>query len=82
MDLRYDTALVNTNTCDVAPTGGSLGIGPNARLIAPGAAADSVLPVRMSLRNVQGMPPLGSDFADTAGVSLINSWIDSLANCN
>src|SRR4029079_17673641 len=42
MDLRYATALAATRACDVAPTVGDLGI-TDARLIAPGAAARSVL---------------------------------------
>jgi uncharacterized repeat protein (TIGR03806 family) len=82
MDLRYDTDLGNTNTCDVAPSAGDLGIGPNARLIAPGSAADSVLPARMNVRDVNGMPPLGSHLVDADGIALINEWINSLGNCN
>lgn len=37
MDLRYSTAFADTQTCDVAPGLGDLGIA-DARLIAPGAA--------------------------------------------
>ena len=42
MDLRYTTALQRTNTCNATPQSGDLGIGANARLIAPGSAANSV----------------------------------------
>ena len=82
MDLRYDTALADTNACDAVPGLGNLGIA-NARLIAPGASARSVLPARMNLRGAaNAMPPVGSAKVDTAGVTLIRSWIDSLAGCN
>lgn len=80
MDLRYSTTLAATNTCNVTPVGGALGIA-NARLIAPGNAAQSVLPARMNRRDAHGMPPLGSVAVDTAGVTLINQWIASLAGC-
>ena len=43
MDLRYTTALTATNTCNVAPQSGDLGLGANARLIAPGSAANSIV---------------------------------------
>ncbi|UCG74340.1 MAG: PQQ-dependent sugar dehydrogenase [Chromatiales bacterium] len=82
LDFRYDTALANTNACDVVPNAGDLGIGPNARIIAPGNAANSVLPARMNVRDINGMPPLGSHEIDTAGLNLINAWINGLANCN
>ena len=39
MDLRYTTHVAGTNACDVVPSETDLGIGPNARLIAPGSAS-------------------------------------------
>ena len=81
MDLRYSVALNATNACDVAPTLGDLGIG-NARLIAPGDAARSVLIARMNRRDANGMPPVGSAQVDTAGATLLSDWVNSLANCN
>lgn len=82
MDLRYTTALADTNACDAVPGLGDLGIA-NARLIAPGAPERSVVPARMSARGVpESMPPVGSSLVDTAGVTLIRDWIDSLAGCN
>jgi len=81
MDLRYDTPLTSTNACDAdSITGGNLGI-PNAKLIAPGNADLSLMPIRMGLRNSKAMPPLGSLVADENGVNLINAWINSLAGC-
>ncbi len=81
LDLRYTTALNATNACDVAPTAEDLGIA-NARLIAPGEPARSVLLARVERRDALAMPPLGSAIADTEGVVLLNDWIASLVNCN
>ncbi|MEM7276763.1 MAG: PQQ-dependent sugar dehydrogenase [Pseudomonadota bacterium] len=81
MDLRYQTALAQTGTCDVAPQTGDLGIA-NARIIAPGSSASSVLSERMNRRDVNAMPPVGSNLVDTAGVALVRSWIDGLSSCN
>ena len=81
MDLRYSTALADTHACDVAPGVGDLGIA-NARLIAPGAAARSVVIARMSRRDAQGMPPLGSAQVDTQGAALLTQWVNSLTSCN
>ena len=81
MDLRYGTALPDTNACDATPMEGGLGIG-NARLIAPGEAARSVLINRFNRRDSHGMPPLGTSQIDMAGLALLTSWIDGLGGCN
>jgi hypothetical protein len=69
------------NACDVQPQAGDLGI-VNARIIAPGDAARSVLVDRMPRRDSFGMPPVGSDIVDADGVALLTAWINGLANCN
>ncbi len=81
MDLRYTTALNMTNACNVSPSAGDLGIGANARLIAPGSAANSIVVNRANLRDSNGMPPLGSNQVDTAGVALLTQWINGLSGC-
>jgi len=81
MDLRYTTALGNTNACNVTPLLGQVGI-PNGLLIAPGEPARSIVIERTSRRDVHGMPPLGSNIVDTAGITLLTNWINGLANCN
>lgn len=81
MDLRYTTSLASTNACGAVPLEGDLGIG-NARLIAPGDATRSVLINRASRRDSKGMPPIGSNLVDTAGLTLLTNWINSLPNCN
>jgi uncharacterized repeat protein (TIGR03806 family) len=81
MDLRYTTPLNSTNACNASPQAGDLGIGPNARLIAPGSSANSVIVNRANRRDINGMPPLGSNLVDAAGVTLLTQWIDSLTSC-
>lgn len=81
LDLRYTTALSATNACDASPRSGDLGLGASARLIAPGSATNSLVLNRMNRRDAHAMPPLGSNVIDTAGVSLIGQWIDSLTGC-
>jgi uncharacterized repeat protein (TIGR03806 family) len=81
MDLRYTTALNQTQACDITPTLNDLGIG-NARLIAPGSAARSVVVARVNRTGADAMPPLARHTIDTAGVQLLTDWINGLANCN
>jgi hypothetical protein len=47
------------------------------RLVVPGRAAASVLPLRMRTRDPRvQMPPLGTALVDEAAVALIERWID------
>ncbi len=80
MDLRYATALAATGTCNAVPQAGDLGI-PDARLIAPGEAARSVVVARIGRRDAHGMPPLASALVDPAGVALLTTWINALTGC-
>ncbi len=80
MDLRYSTPLAATLVCNVVPQSGSLGIA-DARLIAPGDAARSVVIARTNRRDSLGMPPLASSLVDTSGVSLLTAWANSLSGC-
>jgi uncharacterized repeat protein (TIGR03806 family) len=81
MDWRYGTSLQNTLACDAAPQSGDLGLGANARIVAPGIPDLSVLVARMNRRDATGMPPLASNVIDQAGVTLIRDWIASLTSC-
>ncbi|HEY5760577.1 MAG TPA: PQQ-dependent sugar dehydrogenase [Steroidobacter sp.] len=81
LDFRYTTNLIATNACNVAPGSGDLGLGSQARLIAPGSSANSIVVNRMNRRDSASMPPLASLTVDTAGVSLVSQWIDSLTSC-
>lgn len=81
MDLRASTPLDATNACNTSPQAGSFGI-VNARLIAPGDAARSVVVYRANRRDASGMPPVGSALVDSDGVALLTSWVNSLAGCD
>jgi uncharacterized repeat protein (TIGR03806 family) len=81
IDLRYTTALADTNACDALPQAGDLGINM-PKIITPGNAALSVLVARTNRRDVVGMPPLGSTVVDAAGVALLTDWVNGLADCN
>ena len=81
LDLRFGTGLSLTGACNQIPQNGDLGLGPSARIVAPGDAAQSILVERMARRDATGMPPLGSSLVDAAGVTLVRNWIDSLNNC-
>ncbi len=77
LDLQFTTAIASTNTCDVTPTSGDLGV-TNAKVIAPGDAARSVLYLRMSRRDSNQMPPVASHLVDTAGAALLQQWINAM----
>lgn len=81
LDLRYRTALAATQTCDVQPTAGDVGIS-NARIVAPGEPERSVLLARMKVRDVNQMPPLASHLVDQEAVDVIAAWIGELEGCN
>ena len=80
LDLRFDRPLSATNSCNVLPQQGDLGIS-NARLVVPGDPARSILAERTSRRDVHGMPPVASYAIDSAGVALIRNWIAGLSGC-
>lgn len=81
MDLLYSTDLRTTYACDVSPQSGDLGVGVDARLIAPGSPENSLIVNRMNRRDSAAMPPLGSHTVDAEGVALVSQWIDSLRSC-
>ncbi|WP_196139236.1 PQQ-dependent sugar dehydrogenase [Aliikangiella sp. G2MR2-5] len=80
MDLQIRTALEDTQTCDQVPANGDLGI-TDARIIAPGDPARSVLLARMQLLDNNRMPPLGTQIVDSDAVNIISQWISSLSSC-
>ncbi len=62
---------------DKPPQHGDFGL-PEARVIAPGSAARSVIIPRISLRGPGQMPPLMTRSGDAEGVRLLVEWIESL----
>lgn len=79
-DFRFSTPLAQVGVCDVAPMQGDLGIA-DARLLAPGSPARSVLSARMHSLGAPRMPPLASHAVDAEGVSVVDAWIGSLTGC-
>ena len=79
-DLRYSLTFRNTNTCNVAPTNGTLGV-PGAMILAPTNPSLSILSLRMHALNSSRMPPLGTSIVDAQGTALIDSWITSVTTC-
>ena len=65
------------NALDVVPNAGSLGA-TDARIIAPGERARSVLWLRMGVLDSNRMPTLGSHKVDDAALTVIGDWIESL----
>lgn len=80
MDFRIRTALSNSMACDQTPNNGDLGIN-NARIIAPGDSARSVLLARMQTLDANRMPPLATQVVDQIAAGVIEQWIDSLSGC-
>lgn len=80
-DLRAGTPLAATGTCDAEPKKGSLGLGPEYRIIVPGQPERSMVVVRMRELGSGRMPSVGSIAVDEAGVALVSDWIRSLPGC-
>ncbi|HEU4627229.1 MAG TPA: PQQ-dependent sugar dehydrogenase, partial [Steroidobacteraceae bacterium] len=77
LDLRYTTPIADTNTCNVDPVQGDLGVA-GAKVIAPGDAAHSLLYLRMNRRDSNQMPPIASNRVDTDGAMLLQQWISAM----
>lgn len=80
LDLRVDTPFAQTQTCDVQPQAGDLGIA-NARIIAPGDSTRSVLLQRMQETGDDRMPPISSHVPDAEATQLIARWINAMSQC-
>ena len=82
LDLRYSETMAATNTCNVDPVNGDLGVA-GAKRIVPGDPDSSVLYLRMSRRDSMQMPPIGSTVVDSNGASLLAQWISQMdGSCN
>ena len=77
IDLRFDTDLADMGVLDVLPSAGDLGV-LDARIVASGDRARSVLWLRMASLDGNRMPNLGSHKVDAAAIAVIGDWIDSL----
>ncbi|MFT7485607.1 MAG: putative repeat protein (TIGR03806 family) [Candidatus Paceibacteria bacterium] len=77
IDLRYQTPLANTGLVNQSPSQGDLGI-QSALILAPGAAARSLLVHRIKTTGAGRMPPIGTNVVDDSAVALLTAWIESM----
>jgi uncharacterized repeat protein (TIGR03806 family) len=80
MDLRFATSFRDTNTCNVTPERGDLGI-VGAKLIRPGTPETSVVSIRSHRIGATRMPPVGSNVIDGHGLGVLDVWVKSLSAC-
>lgn len=81
IDFRIQTQLADTMACDQLPASGDMGI-IDARIIAPGDVARSVLIARMqSVESDSRMPPLATQLLDSQALNVIGQWITDLSDC-
>ena len=77
MDFEWNVSIERMHAINQPPQHGDLGI-TDAKVIAPGAPARSVLIPRMGTRAPGQMPPIGTRTADSEGLRLMAEWIASL----
>ncbi|ACE83655.1 putative lipoprotein [Cellvibrio japonicus Ueda107] len=80
MDFRYTTDWLAGHYCNQIPSFGNLGIA-DARLLKPGVAGESIIPLRMARTDAHRMPPLGVSIPDDQGIAVVEGWINSLSGC-
>ncbi len=80
IDFRIGTTLADVGICDATPRSGDLDIA-DARLLAPGDPARSIVSARMHTLGSTRMPGLGSALVDPVGTELVDAWISSLTAC-
>ena len=79
MQLASNFSEGDMEIMDAVPVHGELGI-PNARLLAPGDPARSLLILRPAMRGAFQMPPVGTLQPDPKGTALLVQWIASLGS--
>ncbi len=74
-DGRFDTPLANQNILN-GTVNNNFGI-PNARVVAPGSVARSLMHLRANTNDASKMPPLARNVIDTNFVPVLAQWINS-----
>jgi uncharacterized repeat protein (TIGR03806 family) len=77
LDLEFGTAVEKRKYLDVKPVHHTFGMA-EARLVAPGDPARSVLLHRVGMRDAGFMPPLATSVVDRQAVELFRDWIRSM----
>ncbi len=75
-DARYDTPLAQTNILN-GPLYNDLGVA-GAKVVVPQQVPQSIMHVRANSLTETRMPPLAKNVVDSAAVSTIAQWINSL----
>jgi hypothetical protein len=75
--LLYSLPLEKTGIIGTMPQNGTFGI-PDARIVAPGAPDQSLIPFRMAKLGQGRMPHVASSVVDEDGVKLMREWIGSM----
>jgi glucose/arabinose dehydrogenase len=78
-DVRLGTPLPMTGLCDAVPNVELTGH-EDARLLAPGAPAKSMISIRMHRSDLAAMPP-ERRIVDARGAAVVDEWIESLRAC-
>jgi glucose/arabinose dehydrogenase len=77
IDLHVNTAVPEMKLLGVPPLHDTFGLA-NAKLVAPGDPAKSVLLHRLAIRDRGKMPPLASAVVDDAAVKLLGEWVKAM----
>ena len=77
IDLRFDTPIKESGLVDKRPGQWNLGLF-DARLIAPGEPARSLLHVRLKRTDEKGMPPLAHNVPHADALERIAAWIKTI----
>jgi mono/diheme cytochrome c family protein len=77
IQVNWLTPVEKMRCLEVKPLHHTFGLA-EARIVAPGDPARSVLLQRMSIRDRGQMPQLATSVVDEEGVALIRQWIESL----
>jgi uncharacterized repeat protein (TIGR03806 family) len=80
IDFRDTSNWSDLNICNVAPTAGDLGVQGAQRLV-PGNPDSSIIYLRLSRRDSDGMPPISSSLVDYKESDLVRRWITDLQQC-
>ena len=80
IDFRFGAEWNDINICNHVPVAGDLGIS-GAQRLTPGSADESIVYLRMSRRDNNAMPPLGSSVIDSKAANFIKEWIEKLSQC-
>lgn len=80
VNLLASRSLKDTAVCNGVPQDGTFGIA-DAKVVAPGAPAKSILSLRVHATDAKRMPPVGVHVTDAVGTKLLDDWITSLTTC-